>query len=125
VHYWADLQSVHGMRCYDNIAPNAKCQQVLCTRSMPWFTYFLHGHLRRTAQDETHRSHYDVVLRLIMHNLYTTTNKYDLDQMYDLLQTQLSRKFQKFWKLDKLQTSWRQVGDMHDKSLTSYGEVAS
>jgi len=24
VHYWADLQSVHGFRCYDNIAPNAK-----------------------------------------------------------------------------------------------------
>jgi len=28
-HYWADLQSVHGFRCYDNIAPNAKCQRVL------------------------------------------------------------------------------------------------
>jgi len=29
VYYWADLQSVHGFRCYDNIAPNAKCQRVL------------------------------------------------------------------------------------------------
>ena len=29
VHYWADLQSVHGLRCYDNIAPNVKCQRVL------------------------------------------------------------------------------------------------
>jgi len=29
VHYWADLQLVHGFRCYDNIAPNAKCQRVL------------------------------------------------------------------------------------------------
>jgi len=29
VHYWADLQSVHGFRCYDNIAPNAKCQRLL------------------------------------------------------------------------------------------------
>ena len=29
VHYWADLQSVHGFRCYDVIAPNAKCQRVL------------------------------------------------------------------------------------------------
>jgi len=28
VHYWADLQSVHGFRCYDNSA-NAKRQQVL------------------------------------------------------------------------------------------------
>jgi len=28
VHYWADLQSVHGFRCYGNIAPNAKCQRV-------------------------------------------------------------------------------------------------
>jgi len=23
------LQSVHGFRCYDNTAPNAKCQRVL------------------------------------------------------------------------------------------------
>jgi len=29
MHYWADLQSVHGFRCYDNIALNAKCQWVL------------------------------------------------------------------------------------------------
>jgi len=29
VHSWADLQSVPRFRCYDNIAPNAKCQRVL------------------------------------------------------------------------------------------------
>jgi len=29
VHYWVELQSVHGFRCYDNIVPNVKCQQVL------------------------------------------------------------------------------------------------
>jgi len=29
VHYWADLQSANGFRCYDNIAPKAKCQRVL------------------------------------------------------------------------------------------------
>jgi len=29
VHCWADMQSVNGFRCYDNIAPNAKCQRVL------------------------------------------------------------------------------------------------
>jgi len=29
VHYWVDLQSVHGFLCYDNIAPNAKCLRVL------------------------------------------------------------------------------------------------
>jgi len=29
VHYRADLQSVHALRCYDNIAPNAKYQRVL------------------------------------------------------------------------------------------------
>ena len=28
VHYWADLQSVHVLRCYDNIAPSAKCQRM-------------------------------------------------------------------------------------------------
>jgi len=27
--YWADLQSVNGFRCYDNIALNWKCQRVL------------------------------------------------------------------------------------------------
>ena len=29
VYYWADLQSVHGFCCYDNITPNAKRQRVL------------------------------------------------------------------------------------------------
>ena len=29
VHCWADLQSVHGFCCYDNIATNAKCQRVV------------------------------------------------------------------------------------------------
>ena len=29
MHYWVDLQWVHGFRCYDNTAPNAKCQRVL------------------------------------------------------------------------------------------------
>ena len=29
VHYWVDLQSVNGFHCYDNIAPNARCQRVL------------------------------------------------------------------------------------------------
>jgi len=29
VHCWADLQSVHEFNCYDNIAPNAKFQQLL------------------------------------------------------------------------------------------------
>jgi len=53
VLHWADLQSVHGFRCYDNIAPrvlavgdsirakvaNPKCQRVhTCTRSMPGLT---------------------------------------------------------------------------------------
>jgi len=57
VHYWADSQSVHGFRCYDNIVPhgfatgahdntavNAKCQRVLVpalclvnTSHHPWF----------------------------------------------------------------------------------------
>ena len=29
VHYWANLQSVHGFRCYDIIVLNVKCQRVL------------------------------------------------------------------------------------------------
>jgi len=50
---WAELQSVYGFRCYDNISPhilavgaydsiaaNAKCQRVhACTRSMPGLVY--------------------------------------------------------------------------------------
>ena len=35
VHYWADLQSVHGFRCNDNIALNAKCQRVLVLALCP------------------------------------------------------------------------------------------
>jgi len=37
VHYWADMQSVHGFRCYDNIAANAKCQLVLALTHVPDF----------------------------------------------------------------------------------------
>ena len=29
MHYRANLQTVRGFRCYDNIAPKAKCQRVL------------------------------------------------------------------------------------------------
>jgi len=29
VYCWADLLSLHGFRCYDNIAPNAKCRRLL------------------------------------------------------------------------------------------------
>ena len=29
VRYWADLQLVNGFRCYDIIAPNAKCSECL------------------------------------------------------------------------------------------------
>jgi len=37
VHYWADLQSVHGFRCCNNIAPNAKCQRMLVDSLHAWF----------------------------------------------------------------------------------------
>ena len=38
VHYWADLQSVHGFRCYDNIAPNTNVSE--CLYSLyAWFTW--------------------------------------------------------------------------------------
>jgi len=33
VHYWVDLQSVHGVRCYDNIALNAKCLVCLSSQA--------------------------------------------------------------------------------------------
>ena len=45
VHYWAGLQSVHGLRSYDNIAANAKCQRVLCTR-------FVSGFMDKTEYDK-------------------------------------------------------------------------
>ena len=45
VHCWADFQSVHGFCCYDNIAPNVKCQRVLCTRSMPGSEAFRYAHV--------------------------------------------------------------------------------
>jgi len=41
VGYWADLQSVHGFRCYDNIAPNAKCQRVLVLALYLVYDYYL------------------------------------------------------------------------------------
>jgi len=50
VRYWADLQSVHGFRCYDNIASNAKCQRVLvlalCLVSFLCFAHFCFGSIQ-------------------------------------------------------------------------------
>ena len=41
VHCWADLQSEHGFRCYDNIAPSAKRQPVLVLAlCSAWFENF-------------------------------------------------------------------------------------
>jgi len=39
VHYWADLQSVHGFRCYDNSAER-KMSASACTRSVPGCYYY-------------------------------------------------------------------------------------
>jgi len=48
-HYWADLQSVHGFRCYDNIAPNAKYQRVLDSL-YAGFTFFFGSRTARTGR---------------------------------------------------------------------------
>jgi len=40
VHHWADLQSVHGFRCYDNSAER-EISASYCTRCMPGFCLFL------------------------------------------------------------------------------------
>jgi len=40
VHYWADLQSVHGFPCYDNIARTGNVSE--CLNSLyAWFIYCL------------------------------------------------------------------------------------
>jgi len=38
VHDWADLQSVHGFRCYDN-STEREMSASACTRSMPGLNY--------------------------------------------------------------------------------------
>jgi len=44
VHCWADLQSVHGFRCYNNIAPNTEYQRVLVpTLCLVTFVHISHG----------------------------------------------------------------------------------
>jgi len=45
VRYWADLQSVQGFCCYDNIAPKAKCRRglVLAVCLVVW----IEGHERQ------------------------------------------------------------------------------
>jgi len=40
VHYWADLQSVHGFRCNDSIAANAKCWPVIVL-AVEYCIYFM------------------------------------------------------------------------------------
>jgi len=41
VLYRADLQSVLGFPCYDNVASNAKCQRVLVLALCPVLYYWL------------------------------------------------------------------------------------
>jgi len=38
VHYWADLQSVHGFRCCDNMREREMSASA-CTRSVPGLMY--------------------------------------------------------------------------------------
>jgi len=49
VHYWADLQSVDRFRCYDIVAPNAKCQQVLVLALCHHYHHHYHHHNRFMA----------------------------------------------------------------------------
>jgi len=45
VQYWADLQLVHGFRCYDNSAEREMSASA-CTRCMPgWFVLLIYWHL--------------------------------------------------------------------------------
>ena len=44
VHYWADLQSVHGFRWYDNIALNANASLCLYTLNARFVLYKLYKH---------------------------------------------------------------------------------
>jgi len=49
MHYWADLESVHGFRCYDNSAER-EMPASACTRSMPsYLTLFVIRHVRSTV----------------------------------------------------------------------------
>jgi len=48
VHYWADLQSVHGFCCYDNIAQNAKCHHLI--------TQFFTGQMVFRMPNQRHQS---------------------------------------------------------------------
>jgi len=50
VHYWADLQSMHGFHCYDDIAPNVKYQRVLVLALCLVFTCH-HARLRLFVKD--------------------------------------------------------------------------
>ena len=90
VHYWADLQSVHGFRCYDNIARTRYVSE--CMYSLyAWFHLWINvwvadktvWSLVNTCQPERfrdeHRTHYETLYKcpvfcftyLITHILYS------------------------------------------------------
>jgi len=48
----ADLQLVHGFRCYDNIAANAKCQRVLVIAVCLVQAVFLYQSETRTLSED-------------------------------------------------------------------------
>ena len=49
VYYLADLQSVHGFRCYGNIARTRNVSECLCSLHA-WFNVYSHRHLRNNGR---------------------------------------------------------------------------
>ena len=60
MHYWADLQSVHGFRCYDNTAIQREMSASASTRSVPGLIILTVRQADRQADSQT------PVLRFVM-----------------------------------------------------------
>jgi len=72
VHYWAGLQSLRGFCCYDNIAPNAKCQRVLvlAVRLVAVIVMCIHA-LYTTSLKQQHRRPSEATADLVCGPLQT------------------------------------------------------
>ena len=69
VHYWVDLQSVHGFRCHDNIAPNAKCKRVLVLAL--WLVYSSNNFQQH---DDLRQNVHEITLSFLCHRQYLRIN---------------------------------------------------
>jgi len=78
VHYWADLRLVHGIRCYDNRSPNAKCQRVFVLALCLVLCYFVYDFCAHSRQILKTPLTVTSAERVMLHQTSDTSNSHQM-----------------------------------------------